>query len=229
MSDLVLEGLITLYQLDTTMLGPQGQMFYFASAEDFDEQIQWGGNVYVALPMTVSGFERSTKGAPAQPMITLSNIYGAANTLLDTYNGLIGARVSRILTLSRFLDGGSTPDPNVWISWDTYVVAQKTSHNALAMIFKLATKMDQEGTQLPRRLILRDICTHAYRFWNPNIGGFDYRLATCPYTGNWFSDANNNPGAPQQDMCSRTIVGCSQRFGGQVLPARFFPGVGKVK
>jgi lambda family phage minor tail protein L len=229
MSDLELEGLITLYQLDTTMLGPQGQLFYFSSAEDLDTEIWWGGNRYVGLPMSASGFEASTKGAPAQPTITLSNIYGAANLLIDTYNGLVGAAVSRILTMRRFLDDGATPDANAWISWDTYVIAQKTSHNALAVIFKLATRMDQEGTQLPRRLILRDICTHAYRFWDANIGAFNYSLATCPYTGNWFSDANNDPGAPQQDMCSRTIIGCSQRFGGQVLPARFFPGVGKVK
>jgi lambda family phage minor tail protein L len=229
MTDLTTTGLLTLWQLDTTMLGPLGQIFFFSSAEDFDTEIVWGGNRYVGLPMDASGFEMTTKGPPVQPSITLSNIYGAATELLMTYNGLIGAIVSRIQTLRRFLDDGATPDAHAWITWDTYVVAQKTSHTALAVVFKLAAKMDQQGTQLPRRLILRDICTHTYRYWDPNVGAFNYSKASCPYTGNFFSDANNNPGPPQLDACSRTIVGCSQRFGGGVLPARFFPGVGKVK
>jgi len=227
MSQLVTEGVITLFQLDTRPLG--GPIHYFTSAEDLTTQILWGGELYVALPMEASGFEMTTRGAIPTPTIMISNLYGAGNLLLSTYKGLLGAKIIRILTLRRFLDDGSSPDANAYITRDVYVVSQKTTHNAVAIAFKLASAMDHEGTLLPRRLILRDICTHVYRIWNPAIGAFDYSKASCPYAGNWFSDANNTPGAPQQDQCSRTIVGCSQRFGGQVLPARFFPGVGRVK
>jgi lambda family phage minor tail protein L len=225
---LVTEGLVTLYQLDTTMLGASGQMFYFTSATDFDVVITWGGQPYSPLPMDATGFQMTTKGPPPTPSVTISNIFGAANSLLDNFSGLVGALLTRILTLRRFLDDGSSPDANAYITRDKFVVAQKTSHNALAIVFKLATKFDQQGTMLPRRQILRDVCSHTYRFWDPNIGAFNYSKASCPYTGNWFSDPSNTPSGPQNDQCSRTIVGCSQRFGGQVLPARFFPGVGKV-
>lgn len=226
---LVTQGLITLYQLDTTPLG--GQWFYFTSAEDADTQIVWGGQQYSPLPMKAEGFEMTSKGAIPTPTVTISNIFGAASTLLLEYKGLLGAKLIRILTLRRFLDDGSTPDTGAMITRDVFVVAQKTSHTAVNVSFKLASAMDQQGVQLPRRLILRDLCSHVYRTWRPEIGAFDYSKATCPYSGptNW--DVNDNVNvAPPYDQCSRTMIGCMNRFpGGQPLPARFFPAVGRIR
>jgi lambda family phage minor tail protein L len=226
MTSLVTEGLITLWQLDTTMLG--GPVFYFTSATDFDHpEITWGGQVYSALPMEASDFEMTTRGAIPTPTVTISNLYGAGNLLLDSYKGLVGAELTRILTLRRFLDDGETPDPAAYITREKFVVAQKTSHTAVAIAFKLASRMDVEGTQLPRRQILRDVCTHTYRAWDGTA--FDYSKASCPYTGAADFDTSNNPTDDPHDQCSRNIKGCQLRFPGQVLPARFFPGVGKVK
>jgi lambda family phage minor tail protein L len=227
MTGLTTEGLISLWQLDTTTLG--GPVFYFTNAEDFSHEIVWGGQLYQALPMDASGFELTTRGAFPQPTVTISNLYGAGNLLLDSYKGLVGADIIRILTLRRFLDDGETPDPGAYITRDKYVVAQKTSHNAVAIAFKLATRMDVEGTQLPRRQILRDICTHTYRAFDPVSGAFDYSRASCPYTGTANFDPLNRPTDAPHDQCSRNLIGCQLRFPGQVLPARFFPGVGKVR
>jgi len=224
---LIVEGLITLYQLDTARLG--GPVHYFGSAEDISSQIIWGGNEYIGLPMEATGFEMTSKGALPQPSITIANLYGAGNTLLDTYNGLIGAEVTRILTLRRFLDDGATPDPNAFITRDKFVVSQKTSHNAVAIVFKLASRMDHEGTQLPRRLLMRDLCTHTYRIWVVETQSFDYSHASCPYTGPNNFDTNDGGTTHDRDQCSRTINGCGARFAPGVLPGRFFPGVGKVR
>lgn len=219
-------GYLTLFQLDTTMLG--GQWFYFTSAADLDRPVIWGGQEYTQLPMQASGFETSTKGAIPTPQITISNLYGGGNLLLREFAGLLGAHLVRITTLSRFLDDGATPDAGAFITRDEFVVAQKTSHTAVAVSFKLASQMDQEGVQLPRRQVLRDVCSHIYRAWNPAFG-FDYSKATCPYTGGAYFDTNDNPTSPDHDQCSRTMTGCQRRFGGQALPARFFPGVGRIK
>lgn len=236
MSDsLTTEGLITLYQLDTTMLG--GQWFYFQSAEDFATPISWGGQPYAAIPMDATGFEMTTRGTIPMPSLTISNLYGAANSLISEFKGLLGARLVRIVTLRRFLDDGSSPDANAFITRDVFVVSQKTSHNAVAIAFKLASAMDQEGVMLPRRVILRDFCTHVYRVWvgtspaDLSAGYFDYSKASCPYTGPWWYDAyDQGPVEGRQDACSKTLNGCLLRFrGGQPLPARFFPGVGRVK
>ena len=137
------------------MLG--GQWFYFTSAaalgaDGLPVDIYWGGQQYAPLPMEAEGFEMTTRGAIPTPSITISNQYGAANLPLDSYRGLLGANLWRTLTLARFLDGGATPDPNAYITRDMYVVSQKTSHNANGVSFKLASKIDQEGTQLPMLL-----------------------------------------------------------------------------
>jgi lambda family phage minor tail protein L len=228
MSILVTQGLITLYQLDISPLN--GPTLYFTSATDFTHIISWGGQEYSPLPMEASGFEMTTRGTLPTPSITISNLFGAANLLIDDYQGLVGALLSRILTMRRFLDDGSSPDGNAWITWDKFVVAQKTSHNAMAMVFKLAARWDAEGTQLPRRQILRDICSHTYRFYDPNIGAFNYSKATCPYTGGNFIDPNNNWTSADKDQCSRNLTGCRMRFGTfDPLPARLFPGVGKIR
>jgi lambda family phage minor tail protein L len=224
-SPLATEGLVVLYQLDTIRLG--GPIFYFASATDFDRQIFWGGQQYSPLPMEATGFEYTTRGALPQPTVTISNIYGAGNLLLDSYRGLVGATVTRILTLARFLDDGETPDGSAFIQRDVFVVAQKTSHTAVAIAFKLASRMDQEGTMLPRRQMLRDVCSHTYRFFDTDH--FDYSLASCPYTGPGYFNTADQPTTPDLDICSRSQAGCTARFGSLPLPARFFPGVGRVK
>ena len=227
-SQLSVDGVITLYQLDTTRQG--GPVFYFTSATDFTTDIYWGGQLYSPVPMRASGFEMTTKGAPPTPNVTISNLYGAGNLLLDSYLGLIGSDFIRILTLRRFLDDGATPDPHAMITREKFVVAQKTSHTAIEIVFRLATRMDQEGTKLPRRQILRDVCTHTYRYWDANIGALNYAKATCPYSGPGFWTPDDVATSPLLDQCSRTMTGCTLRFpGGQPLPARFFPGVGKVK
>ena len=224
---LVTEGIITLFQLDTSFLG--GPVHYFTSAIDFDTVIYWGGQQYFPLPMEANGFEMTSQGALPTPSVVVSNLFGAGNALLDSYRGLVGADLIRILTLRRFLDDGATPDPNAYISRELWVVAQKTAHNAIQIVFKLASRMDQEGAQIPRRQILRDVCSHAYRVWNPAFG-FDYSKATCPYTASYSFDVNNNPTDYPNDQCSRSMIGCTVRFGRwAALPARFFPGVGKVK
>ena len=220
-------GLITLYQLDLAKLG--GPIYYFNSAENTTRLITWGGQQYTPLPMSADGFEWSTKGSPPQPTLKFSNLYGAGNALLDEYNGLIGADLIRIVTLERFLDDGSTPDPNAYLLRDIYTVAQKTSHTAVLIAFKMMTRMDQQGSQIPRRLILRDTCTYVYRIWNATTGAFDYSKATCPYAGGGYFDINDIAVGPQQDQCSHTLTGCTLRYGQAPLPAQMFPAVGKVK
>jgi lambda family phage minor tail protein L len=221
------DNLITLWQLDTTMMD-NGQWFYFTSATDFDHEIYWGGQRYSPVPMDATGFEMTTKGAPPQPSLSVDNIVGAGNLLVDSYNDLVGATIIRYLTLRRFLDDGMTPDPSAYITRESFVVAQKTSHTALMIVWKLATRWDQEGTQLPRRQILQDVCSHTYRRFIPGVG-FDYSKATCPYTGGAFYDSTDAAADASHDQCSRSMTGCTLRFGGGVLPARFFPGVGRIK
>src|SRR5262249_38488719 len=126
-------------------------------------------------------------------------------------------------------DDGQTPDSNAYLMRDVFTVAQKTSHNAVTIIFKLSSRIDQQGSMIPRRQILRDVCGHTYRFWNEATGALDYSKASCPYTGRAPFDVNDLPTDSMHDQCSHTLAGCTLRFGSAPLPARLFPGVGKVR
>lgn len=207
-----------------------GEILYFASATDDEREIYWGGNHYVGLPIDATGFEMTSKGAPPQPNVTISNIFGAGNTLEREFHGLVGAEMTRYVTLERFLDDGETPDPLAFINKDVYVVAQKMSHNIASMVYKLATRIDVEGAMIPRRQIFRDTCTHTYRAWNAKTNSFDYSIATCPYTDETrFFNILNLPTDAPNDICSRNFGGCKARFTQNRIPGRFFPGVAKVR
>jgi lambda family phage minor tail protein L len=222
----VTEGVSSLYDIDLYMVG--GPLLHFCSLADYQRTISRGGVTYTPIPMEAQGFEYRGTGALPQPTVIISNLYGAMNVLFANYGELLGVPITRIRILARWLDDGATPDPTAELGRDTFVIAQKTSHTAMAVTFKLAWRMDQEGTVLPRRLVLRDICTHIYRRWTGSA--FDYALATCPYTGAAMFDTANAPTSDgSQDQCSRRLSGCKLRFPGQALPTRAFPAVGRIR
>ena len=229
MTGLTTEGLITLWQLDTRDARRPGVLLHQRRATSTHE-IVWGGQLYSPLPMDASGFELTTRGAFPQPTVTISNLYGAGNLLLDSYKGLVGAEIVRILTLRRFLDDGETPDPQRLhharqVSWSRRRPATTPSPSPSSWRAAWTSRArscragKSSATSAPTPIASFD----------PATGAFDYSLASCPYTGAANFDTANAPTDAAHDQCSRNLVGCQLRFPGQVLPARFFPGVGKVR
>ena len=90
--------------------------------------------------------------------------------------------------------------------------------------------MDQEGRKLPGRQVLKDACTHIYRFPD-GMGDFDYTNATCPYVGtDYFEATGASTNDPALDKCGKKLSDCRLRFGQHgVLPTRAFPGVARVR
>lgn len=222
----VTEGVISLYDLDLTSRG--GPIFHFCSLADLQSVFSRGGVEYTPVPMQATGFEWRSTGAMPQPTVAISNAYGGVNLLLNDYGELLGVPLTRIRTLFRWMDQGSDPDPAAEIGRDLFVIAQKSSHTMAVVAFKLSWKADQEGTTLPRRVLLRDICGHVYRRWTG--AGFDYSIASCPYAGAAMFTVGDQPttnGA--SDQCSRRLSGCKKRFPGQPLPSRAYPALGRVR
>jgi lambda family phage minor tail protein L len=223
---MITQGVVSLYDLDTRPAG--GPVLHFCSIADFDTPIRRGGVTYQPIPMEATGFEWRGAGALPQPVLVVSNVFGAMNLLFAEFGELLGCGLTRIRTLERWLDDGSSPDPEAEIGRDIFVIAQKQSHTAVAVAFKLAWRIDQEGTLLPRRVVLRDVCTHVYRRWTGTA--FDYSLASCPYTGAAMFDTDDQPTSNgAQDQCSRRMTGCRARFGKLALPTRAYPAVGRVR
>lgn len=226
-AQLELGTIIELFQLDMTNLG-QGVVYFVDTNTTDGSVIQFGGIVYTPVDVMAEGFETNGQGPFPQPIFRVANTTRALTGLVNSLDDLIGARVTRTRTLSKYLDNQPTADPSAHFPPDVFVVEQKTAQNRLFIEFKLSSAIDVEGQTLPRRVIARDYCSFVYRKWDSANSSFDYTNATCPYTGTNYFDIAGNPSTAAKDNCRKRVVDCRNRFGRtSPLPTRAFPGAGR--
>ena len=69
---------------------------------------------YLPFPPEAEGFEKSGNGQLPRPTIRVANVVGLISTLVQQMDDLVGAKVIRKRTFSKFLDpanfGGTNPD-----------------------------------------------------------------------------------------------------------------------
>lgn len=216
-----LAQVVDLFTLDITVLLPVGSteqsLYRFCNWSQVNgADVVYDGNTYVALPMQASGFELNTSGQLERPSLIFGNVGLAITGLTNTYEDLIGATVTRIRTLTSYLDGQPAADPNAYWGPDEWIVEQKTNETKLSVTFQLSVPFDLEGRSLPGRRLLREQCQWIYR---SDIG--------CHYNGASYWDANDTPvGSAAQDVCGKRLESCRLRFGsGSRLPFGGFPGL----
>jgi lambda family phage minor tail protein L len=216
-----LSEVVDLFTLDITILLPPGStdqaIYRFCNwTQVGGADVVYQGDTYTALPLQASGFELNTSGQLERPSITFANVGLGITALTNTYEDLVGASVSRIRTLTTYLDGQPAADPDAFWGPDSWVVEQKSSETKLAVTFQLAVPFDLEGRSLPGRRLLREQCQWIYR---SEIG--------CHYSGSNYWDASDNVVATlAQDACGKRLSSCQLRFGATSrLPFGGFPGL----
>jgi lambda family phage minor tail protein L len=139
--------------------------------------ITWNSNTYYSVPIQASGFKYETKQTP-RPTLTISNLSLLApavpigimsSVLIDVNsttsgNDLVGATVTRIRTLARFLPNSNftgnnpygTPDETQEFPKEIYEIARKSAETRNFCTFELAASIDQFGVKLPKRQFLPD-------------------------------------------------------------------------
>jgi lambda family phage minor tail protein L len=139
--------------------------------------ISWNSNTYYSAPIQASGFKYETKQTP-RPTLTISNLSLLApavpigimsSVLIDVNsttpgNDLVGATVTRIRTLARFLPNSNftgnnpygTPDETQEFPKEIYEIARKSAETRNFCTFELAASIDQFGVKLPKRQFLPD-------------------------------------------------------------------------
>lgn len=244
--NLALDKIVTMYELDfSTILK--------TDTSDFDEDsglrniirfspdcledgspVVFGGYTYTLFPIEADGFERGSEGTLPTPTLRVSNVLGGVSSIVQEYNDLVGATVRRIRTFRKFLDDQPTADSDSYFPIDEYIVNRKTSQNKVFVEWELRSVLDLEGKYIPKRVCLRNICTHRYRLWRVNdglpMGGqFDYSCAECPYTGDTFFMKDGSPtNLPSEDSCGKRLSDCKKRFGDTAeLPFGGFPGMAR--
>lgn len=217
---------LDLYTLDLSPLG--GGSYHFTPSVDVsDGEVTFQGIPYTPVDMVITGFETSGRGVLPRPTMRVTNTHRVLVALVQQFDDLVGAKITRIRTLSKYLDDGPEPDPAAHFPLDRWVVAQKSAMTKLYIEFTLSASIDVEGQKLPQRLILHDYCKRRYRKYDADKNAFDYTEAQCPYTDSlYFTKAGVSTLSLNEDVCSKNIKGCRLRFGTR-LPGWFFPGAGR--
>ena len=221
-------AIIELFQLhlDATLHG-SADIYYFHNGVNaaVTGNVVWNGQSYVRLPLEATGFDYSSSGSLPRPKLTVSNIGSSITALLlqvnliTAGNDLGGAKVVRIRTLKKYLDGEAGADPHAKFPDEIWYVDRKSNENRAVVEFELASKFDLVGVMLPRRQIIANVCQWVYR------GG------ECGYTGsNYWNTQDQVVGTLAQDACGKRISSCKLRFGETAeLPFGSFPGAGLSK
>lgn len=194
--------------------------------------IIWDSNTYTALPIEVEGFEYNAEsGSLPRPTIRVSNLFGAITAILLNVNAttpgndLTGAKLTRIRTLVRYIDGANftggtnpygTPDTTAKLPDEVYYVARKVSENRDAVEFETAAVFDLAGIRAPKRQC------------NANLCPWIYKGSECGYAGsNYFDENDNTVSSSASDICGKRLNSCQIRFGStNALPFGAFPGIG---
>jgi lambda family phage minor tail protein L len=225
LSGLALNAIIELFELhyDSALHGGSDILrFHAGSNADVDGNILWSGNSYVRLPIKAEGFEYTNTGTLPRPTLTVANLNGAITALLlgvnatTPGNDLTGAKIKRIRTLKRFLDGESAADPYATFPVEEWFVDRKATETRDVVSFELASKFDLDNKQLPNRQVVANICQ------------WEYKSSECSYSGSDFFDVNDDSvSTTAQDKCGKRLSSCKKRFGENgELPFGSFPGAG---
>jgi len=167
------DAIVEMYDIDLSPItGDAGDVFYFTNQlKEDDTRIQWKGNIYDALPIISAGYELNTTGQIAQPTLTVANVFGTFTEIIDSYDDLVGAKITRRRTFAKYLDGEPLADTLQEFPVDVFYIERKTQETALTITWQLGSVMDLEGLQLPRRVITQNHC-----LWR-------YRSSECGYVG----------------------------------------------
>jgi len=221
-------AIIELFELhyDSTLHGSSDILrFHSGVNEAIDGNITWNGNDYTRLPIKAEGFEYKNSGSLPRPTLSVANLDSAITALLigvnlvTPGNDLVGAKVVRIRTLKKFIDGESAADPYATFPVEEWFIDRKANESREAVSFELASKFDLSNKQLPNRQVVANICQ------------WQYRSSECGYTGSNYFDVNNDPVSTlAQDACGKRLSSCKKRFGENgELPFGSFPGAGLLQ
>jgi lambda family phage minor tail protein L len=230
-------SIIELFELEltTALHGVDFTYRFHAGINDVGSGVQdiiWDGNTYAKYPIEVEGFDYNAEsGSLPRPTIRVSNLFGSITAILLQVNAttpgndLTGAKLTRIRTLVRYIDGANfsggtnpygTPDTSAKLPDEIYYVARKITESRDLVEFEMAASFDLAGVRAPKRQCSANLC--------PWI----YKGAECGYSGTSYFDENDKAvTASADDKCGKRLSSCQARFGSTAeLPFGGFPGIG---
>ncbi len=180
--------------------------------------VSFGGIAYTPLACEIEGIVYSAEGSLPRPKLRLSDASGYVSSLIYSFDGLEGAKITIRKTLKRYLDGQASPDSSQEKPRDIFQISQRTQEIPGKIIeYELAAMIDFNDETLPRR-ICASTCMWRYRDAN-----------TCGYGGSaMFTITGASTTDPTKDICGKDISDCQKRFPTGALPYGGFPSIRRV-
>jgi lambda family phage minor tail protein L len=188
--------------------------FHNGSNTDNNGEVIWNGQSYMRYPIEFVGVEYNGKGTLPQPRLRVSNIMSTITTMLiaaNSYtpgNDLIGAKLTRIRTLAKYIDAVNFPgainptaNPTIELPREIFYVSQKSVENRDVVEFICSSSFDLQGVNVPKRQCISNICQ------------WIYRGTECGYSETAYYDAKDNPVVSSSlDVCGKRLSSCKARF-----------------
>jgi lambda family phage minor tail protein L len=150
-----LGAFVALYQLNLTAHGEGILYFTPHTGPGGASNVSFGSQVYLPLPMEFTGYSQSVTGEASRPSIKISNASKFLQSYLTDYDDIRGAPITRIITMEKFLDSGSSPDGSQILATQKFIVQQKVKLNKVEIEFVLTSILDAPNIKLPRGIVLR--------------------------------------------------------------------------
>lgn len=151
--DVVDSPYVELYIFDGRNIDPT---LYFLFTPSSDTPLDFGTyGKFTPFPLIMEGSEVTTDQQP-RPRLTVANVTKVLQPFIQQYQDLANMKVTRIRTLSKFLDDGIEPDDTQHLPIEKYFVNAISSFNKTAVVFELVSSLDIPNVKFPRGQALRD-------------------------------------------------------------------------
>ena len=214
--------LVDLYTLDATSLG--GSIYRFTPMTNDGSSVYFGGIEYSQLPVEFEGWEIPGDGRMPRPKMRVANVNLTFVAFVNSYRDGIGAKVTRMRTFKKYIDGEAGADSSAEFPRDIFYIEQKTTQNKHFIEWELISPFDIGNRQLPKNQVI-PYCQHRYRIYD---GGLVYTYATCPYTGSNYFKRDGAVATISTDVCGKKLSDCQLRYPNKsdILPFKGFPLIG---
>jgi lambda family phage minor tail protein L len=221
------DAIVVMFELDLRKLGGGEGVLRFSPTSVDGGSVWFNGYEYLPIPVKGEGFTVSGSGAMPRPTLTMAAPTLSFLSLVVNADDLVGCPITRLRTYRKYLDDGATPNPEATFPPDYYLIERKSSQKRTLLQFELSAKMDQQGKMIPGRTVMRDSCSHKFRYWAN--GQWNYDGVTCPYSAPAMFEKNGVPTSdPTKSRCGKRLSDCKLHFGAtSVLPFYGYPGVGR--
>ena len=205
-------AIIELFELKLTLAvnGVDQTYYYHAGTNELKSNIVFNGVTYVAAPVEIKGFNKTTKGTLPRPTFSVANADNAITNLMSLYNPL-NAELKRIQTCKKFLDAvnfssgtNATADPAaIFQTDDIWYIDRVAAETPELVTFELTGKINMQNLRLPKRQVVEH-CP------------WEYKGTECGYNGSKCFNVKDEElfGDDKQtlDKCGHKYSSCLVRF-----------------